>query len=251
MSGTSAPYSRLAEVYDRWTAGVDHGRWAAFALDRAPGARRALDLCCGTGRLTAALHGRGVRVTGVDRSEEMLRHARAALPGVPFVVADLTDPGAVLPGGADLVTCSFDSVNHFLDGTAATLLRHAARALAPGGAVVLDVNSERKLREVFGDSHYGDDLGDFAYVWRNRLDVERRRVRFLITLFLVPEAGPVVRHTEEHVQRWFADGELAGCAAGAGLRVEAVLDDYTTTPAGPATLRETWVLRSAGGEGRA
>jgi hypothetical protein len=96
-----------------------------------------------------------------------------------------------------------------------------------------------------GNSHYGDDLGDYAYVWRNRLDNAAHRIEFLITLFS-ERGGVFLRETEHHVQRWFERPELEADAAAAGFVVEAVTDDYTDSPATGQTRRETWVLRRAG-----
>jgi ubiquinone/menaquinone biosynthesis C-methylase UbiE len=47
------------------------------------GARRVLDLGAGTGKLTRALLNRGLEVTAVDPSDEMLAELRRAVPGVP------------------------------------------------------------------------------------------------------------------------------------------------------------------------
>ncbi len=49
---------------------------------------RILDLGCGTGHLTAQIAQSGARVTGVDRSAEMVDAARGAYPSLKFEVAD-------------------------------------------------------------------------------------------------------------------------------------------------------------------
>lgn len=46
--------------------------------------RVAVDLGCGYGRLSGALHGLGWRVIGIDPAEHLLSHARTHVPGVDF-----------------------------------------------------------------------------------------------------------------------------------------------------------------------
>ncbi|WP_315093438.1 class I SAM-dependent methyltransferase [uncultured Cellulomonas sp.] len=241
------PYVHLARVYDRWTASNDHGRWAEYL--RAAAGRlgvtggRAVDVCCGTGRMSALLDEAGFSVTGIDSSPEMLDEARRAVPAVVLHQGDVTDPLPVLDGSQDLAVCSFDSANYLVsEGALAAMFSVVARSLRPGGVFVVDLNTGYKLVEVFGSSHYGDDLGDFAYVWRNRTEPDRRRTEFLISLFVESTSG-YSRFTEHHVQRWFTWDEVRSAVDAAGLRVVEVTDDYGRAAPSDTTLRETWVLQ--------
>jgi SAM-dependent methyltransferase len=245
-----APYDALAEVYDRWTAGNDYAGWADFIAGcwrrRGLRAPRVLDLCCGTGTLTALLRERGARPVGVDASAAMLAKAAAKLgPEVPLVRAAL--PDIPVDGAFEAAVCSFDSLNYLADeGALAATLERVAALLAPAGLFVFDLNTRRKLREVFGDSHYGDDLGDYAYVWRNRYDHAAEACDFLITVF-VARGDRFERSEERHRQRVFSPEVVRRLATGAGFGVAGVHDGYRAVPCGPETMRETWVLdREAG-----
>jgi SAM-dependent methyltransferase len=237
------PYESLAAVYDKWTAANDYPAWCAYLKTRLADATTVLDVCCGTGTMTRLLQEGGYVVTGVDRSEAMLRRARAVLdPATVLVRQDLSVPAAVT-NTFDAVVCCFDSVNYFVtDAALDQLFRYVSASLCPGGMFVFDVNTKRKLESLFGDTHYGDDLGDFAYVWRNRYDAASRQIRFLITLFTKDGDG-FARHEEHHVQRWFTEDELNAAAVAHGFSVQEVTEDYTDRSADGDSLRETWVLR--------
>lgn len=96
----------------------------------APAARRAVDLGCGTGFVTATLARRGWRPAGVDFSEPMLREAKRT--GLPLV----RGRGEAIPLGtasAALLTCG--TAFHWF--AAPDALREVARVLVPGGSVAL------------------------------------------------------------------------------------------------------------------
>jgi demethylmenaquinone methyltransferase/2-methoxy-6-polyprenyl-1,4-benzoquinol methylase len=136
-------FDSIAPVYDRMntlmTAGLD-GRWRRAAV-RASALRRngsALDVACGTGKLTAALAqavGPDGHVLGVDLSPAMLDEARRAygeLPGVEFRLGNaLALP--VADGSFDAATIAFGlrNLSSFEDG-----LREMARSVRSGGRVV-------------------------------------------------------------------------------------------------------------------
>ena len=127
-------YARFASLYDAvvgpFLAPVH--RAVAGALPRTG---RVLDLCCGTGTLTALAAGRTGRAVGVDNSPAMLARAEAARPGVPFVRADATR----LPFGDrafDGVVLSF--ALHEKDADAGrAMLDEARRVLRPGGLLLV------------------------------------------------------------------------------------------------------------------
>lgn len=102
------------------------------------GARRILELGTGTGetaRRVLARHPTAVLV-GLDASDEMLAHARTALPGnrVQLRVARLDEP---LPRGPFDVILSALTVHHLDGGGKAELFARAAAELVPGGRLVL------------------------------------------------------------------------------------------------------------------
>jgi trans-aconitate 2-methyltransferase len=130
-------------------------RAAADLLARVPleSPSSVVDLGCGPGNSTELLARRWphAAITGVDSSAEMLASARAALPGVSWVQADV---GTWSPEGkADLLFAN--AVLHWLPDHAALLPRLMDR-LAPGGALAVqmpmnfDAPAYRLIRDLAG-----------------------------------------------------------------------------------------------------
>lgn len=98
------------------------------------GAQSMLDAGCGTGRVAVELARRGVDVVGVDVDPGMIERARAAAPGLPWVLGDIA---TVDLGRTFDVVLLAGNVMIFLErGTEGAVLRNVARHLAPGGHLV-------------------------------------------------------------------------------------------------------------------
>ena len=104
-----------------------------------------LDVGCGTGHLTAAIAQAGASVVGMDSSEEMLEKARAAYPDLTFVHANVTDFQFDQPFDAVFS----NAVLHWV-----TKAREAAecmaRALKPGGRLVVEFGGKGNIAEIVG-----------------------------------------------------------------------------------------------------
>ena len=136
-----ARFDRIARRYDLLntvlSGGTDEGwrRKAARATGLAPGGS-ALDIACGSGKLTAALSriaGDGGRVVGLDFSPQMLVVARHGHPAIEFIEGDALK----LPfddASFDASTNAFGLRNlaHPVEG-----LREMLRVVKPGGRVVV------------------------------------------------------------------------------------------------------------------
>jgi SAM-dependent methyltransferase len=129
---------RLVALYDRDNPrGADTDFYLRLAADL--GARRILDLGCGTGLLTrelAAVDGR--QVTGVDPAAAMLAVARRQ-PGAERVRWVEGDAGALGTPAADLVVMTGNVAQVFLDDAEwAATLRAIRAALRPGGHLAFE-----------------------------------------------------------------------------------------------------------------
>ena len=118
-----------------------------------------LDLGTGTGRLLELFAPLYVRATGVDASREMLAVARANLDAAGLSRVQVRQGDIyLLPTPAnhfDLVT--LHQVLHFLDDPAAAV-REAARALAPGGRLLIADFAPHEL-DFLRDEHQHRRLG--------------------------------------------------------------------------------------------
>ncbi len=126
--------------------------------------RSLLDLGTGTGRMLELLAPGAVRAVGIDQSAAMLALARsridqAGLRNVHLRQGDIYAP-PVERDGYDLVV--IHQVLHFLDDPARAL-KEAARALAPGGRLVVvdfDAHTQEFLRTDFAHRRLGFALSE-------------------------------------------------------------------------------------------
>lgn len=112
--------------------------FAERVLGLRPGAR-VLDVPCGFGRHAAELARRGYRAVGVDLSPLMLREARRAHREngrLRFVRADMRR--LAYRAEFDALICLYTSFGYFSERENVAALRRMARALRPGGRLLMD-----------------------------------------------------------------------------------------------------------------
>ena len=108
--------------------------WHAEMMSHVPGgARRVLDLGCGTGFFLKDLDHRHPGAVGLDISHDMLKVSEQYVPRARVVTGD-AEKLPFRPGAFDAVFCK-GSLHHTRDHVG--FLENCRRALAPGGVLVM------------------------------------------------------------------------------------------------------------------
>jgi SAM-dependent methyltransferase len=154
---------RVAEHYDADTADMPVEPVVDF-LAAVAGDGPALELAIGTGRIALPLARRGVPVSGIDLSPDMVAQLRAKPGGaeIPVGVGDMTT--TTVDGEFSLVYIVFNSINNLTSQDAqVACFANAAAHLRDGGCFVVEVGTRnRQPLEVFdlSDHHVGIDEYD-------------------------------------------------------------------------------------------
>lgn len=235
-------YELLAESYDRLTNDVDYRATVAFygeILDREGlHPRTAVDLACGTGSVSVLLAQKGLRVTGVDMSEEMLTVAQqkaCSLENPPLFVCQRLERLA-LPRGVDLAVCALDSLDYITNpADCAEAIRRVYRVLNPGGIFIFDVNTPEKLRAMDGQVFLDEDE-DVYCVWRGEFDEESNICSYGMDLF--QRRGKLWhRSFEEHREYAYSPRQLTEYLETAGFTDIGVYADRRMEPPRPGEQR--------------
>ena len=223
-------YHALAQSYDRLTNDVDYGSTVDFYYEilkrEKMNPRTAVDLACGTGSVALLLAQRGLQVTAVDMSWEMLMVAqqKAADADVypQFVCQKLQE--LHLPKGVDLAVCALDSIDYILDpGDCREAIRRVYKVLNPGGCFIFDVNTPEKLRAMDGQVFLDEDEDVFC-VWRGEFDEDTNICSYGMDLF--QRQGSVWRRSfEEHREYAYSADQLVSYLQQAGFTFIAVYAD--------------------------
>ena len=229
-------YHSLAVSYDRLTNDVDYDATVDFYFEilKREGLkpRTAVDLACGTGSVSMLLAKRGLQVTGVDLSEEMLTVAAQKAQNMDhaplFVCQDLTE--LRLPKAVDLAVCALDSLDYITDPEdCAQAIRKIYKAMNPGGIFIFDVNTPEKLRAMDGQVFLDED-DDVYCVWRGEFDQETNICSYGMDLF--QRRGEVwERSFEEHREYAYSQAQLTGYLKAAGfIHIEVYADRRFEAP---------------------
>ena len=166
-------YGSLAQWYDQLTGDVPYGSFADFyeaEFARCGGEfRLLLDLCCGTGTLTALMAERGYELIAADSSVDMLMQARektAALETPPlFLCQDAAELD--LYGTVDAAYCSLDGMNYIPPASLGKVFHRLHLFIRPDGLLIFDIRPPEWLRALDGQV-FVDEQEDVLCLWRGR-----------------------------------------------------------------------------------
>lgn len=158
-------YDTVAESYARLLPGptaeapLDLAVVDDFAR-RVRGAGPVLDAGCGPGRMSRYLHDRGVDVTGLDLSSEMVRVARRHHPDLRFMVGSIE----ALPvrSGSLAGVLAWYSLIHVPPVAVPAAVGELLRVLAPGGWLLIGAQSGSGSRHI--GAAYGHELDLTAHL---------------------------------------------------------------------------------------
>ena len=247
-------YQAFAELYDELMSDVDYESWADYytRLLSVYGIRegKICECACGTGSLTLPLYRRGFQMTGVDVSQEMLWQAaqksRSKGIAIPYVRQDMRALNLHRPMDAVLATC--DGVNYLLtDEDLLSFFRAAARAVRPGGALIFDVSTPYKIRNVLcSGGLLGEDRENITYLWQNFWHEKRKTVEMDLSFFVREEDGRYRRIDERQHQRAWEQQELKETLWHAGFKAVSLYGDFTMNAA--AEQNQRWHIAATRGD---
>ena len=227
-------YQAFAEIYDELMNDVDYESWADYytRLLSIYGIRsgKICECACGTGSLTIPLYYRGFQMTGVDISREMLWQAaqksRRRGIAMPFVQQDMKTLNLHRPMDAVLATC--DGVNYLLTVEDLTsFFRAAHRAIRPQGALIFDISTPYKLKNILCAGLMGEDREQISYLWQNTWHEKQQCVDLDLVFFSRAEDGTYRRIEEHQRQRAWDEKTLKQALWEAGFRAVSFYGDYT------------------------
>ncbi|MGV9337931.1 class I SAM-dependent methyltransferase [Streptomyces sp. NPDC003688] len=225
MADECFTHPRLAAIHDA----LDPDRSDLDAYVRMVeefGARRVLDVGCGTGVFALSLARRGVEVTGVDPAEASVAVARAK-PGAEQVSWICGDATALPPLRADLATMTANVAQAVADPTAwHGTLRAVRTALRPGGRLVFETRdpARRAWEEWTRESSYAvTEIPDTGTVesWVELTGVDGPLVSFRWTYVFAAD-GAVL--TSDSTLRFRARAEVEADLSARGYVLEDVRD---------------------------
>ncbi len=229
-------YEDFALVYDELMDNVPYEKWwerlEELLRDHGICGGLALDLCCGTGKMTRLMQKAGFDMIGIDASEQMLSVARDSSDDhCLYLQQDIRDFELYGTVGAVVSVC--DSLNYITDpGDLARVFSLVSNYLDPGGIFLFDMNTEHMYRDEIGDTVIAEDREDVSFIWCNEYDEDSHLNEILLSVFVREEGDLYRRYEEEHIQRGYRKEEVIHLLEESGLAFLAAFDGYSDREAG-------------------
>ena len=226
-------YNSFAKYYDILMSDVDYSARTDYILslfDKFGGRpTRLLDLACGSGEFSNEFARRGISVTGVDISEEMLCIAQEKTEKQGNSILYICQPAQNLElcGRVDGPVCLLDSLNHITNyGELCEVFIKVSQFSEKNSLFIFDMNTPYKHSEVLADNTFVIEDEDVYCVWQNFLSDDGCTTDIILDFF-EKDNDKYIRNSECFSERAYSEEEIVFALENAGFCVEAVLGDIS------------------------
>jgi SAM-dependent methyltransferase len=209
-------YEKFAYTYDRLMEDMPYPQWVRFASkcwEEHGKPVTVVDLGCGTGNIAIPLAQIGLKVTGIDLSEDMLAVARdkeeqhrirssfAAGGALNWVQQDICEWELHEP--VDSVISFCDCLNYLTEPELLIqAFRQTFKGLNKGGTFLFDMHTIAQLQSYAEMQPFLLREEEVSYIWTCELDEERFEIEHELTIFVKDDRSGSYRRIDElHLQR--------------------------------------------------
>lgn len=168
-------YGEFSYIYDKLSFDIEYEKYAdnikTLAKKYGINNNNMLELACGSGMLTQYFFDDFDRIDALDISTDMLNCFAEKYDNdkVNLIYYDMVEYEK--KDFYDLIVILLDSVNYVTKPTdLEKLFRNSYDNLKEDSLLVFDINSEMKMREIFGSECYVYEYEDIFYTWDNYLE---------------------------------------------------------------------------------
>lgn len=198
-TGTDNLFADFAEHYDRminWNSRFERETPFYQKIFTDAGAKRVLDIACGTGRHAILFSSWGLEVCASDASEDMIitakNNAREAGVNLNFKALPMEESAKEFSAGFDVVTCMGNSLPHIRTyDSLRQVFDSVSNLLKPKGIFAIQIRNYRRVQEknekYMPLNTYADGVREFLYL--RVTEPGQELVKFSIIVFRKDEAG--------------------------------------------------------------
>jgi len=202
-------YSAIAPFYDRLMKRDKYEIWKELIKKTIRKYRipktKAIDIACGTGRISEMLFDLGFEVTGIDKSIAMLRVARKKYSKIDFICQDICKIS--LSDKTDFAVSFYDSLNYLLtDRKMLTMFNKVAKHLNPGSIFLFDMNTREKILVFQKHEPQVYEDKDFFIVFKH--GGKNRLWKIEIDFFIKKTNNVYIRETECHIEKGYSEKDI-------------------------------------------
>lgn len=197
-------YEDFSYIYDKLSFDIEYEKYAQNILSLVEKNNikkdKMLELAAGSGMLTKYFFDEFKEIDALDISTDMLNvfAQKHDNDNVNLIYYDMV--GYENPAAYDLIVILLDSINYVTNPKdLEKLIANCYKNLKENGLLVLDINSEYKMREIFGSNCYVYEYEDIFYTWDNFMEDDL--IDMHLNFFVENEDGSYKRIYEYQQER--------------------------------------------------
>lgn len=214
-------YEDFSYIYDKLSFDIDYQGYAENILNLVDkyniNRKNMLELAAGSGMLTKYFFDEFENIDALDISPDMLNvfANKYDIDNVNLIYYDMVE--FENPNNYDLIVILLDSINYVTDPKELEkLFENCYKNLKDGGLLVFDINSEYKMKEVFGSNCYVYEYEDIFYTWDNFYEDDL--IDMHLNFFVEDENGSYERIYEYQQERVYSIDDVTKIVKQTGFR---------------------------------
>lgn len=235
-------YTFLSRYYDYMLKHVDYEAWYKFLrnvmtsyIDKPV---NVLELGCGTGKFGPKFSSDDFKITGIDKSIEMLKIAKLrAYKNFKVACYDITN--FHLKKKFDFIFCVHDTLNYLLNYKQINKLINCVKNIMHNDSIFLfDVTSEYNIIENFENKTFTFYKNNTHIIWTNKYNNKNKILHSKIKFINNSKI-----YIENHYQRLYTIDEIKKIILKNNLELVKITGDYSLKPIKDDTIMINFIVK--------